>query len=189
MRVSPAWFRYNSLMPCVIWITGLPGSGKSVVSLSARDKVPGSVILRMDDFRRIVTPEPDYSDGERELVYRALVFTAKTLYELGHSVIIDATGNRKRWRDLARELIPNFFEVYLKCPVAVCMERERTRMHTHAAPRGIYEKAEKGWPVPGVTVPYEEPDKPEIVIDAEKEPPDAAAGKIASVVAGSPDER
>jgi len=154
-------------MPKAIWITGLPGSGKSTVAEVFRERHPEFVILRMDELRKIVTPRPSYSETERELVYRCIVYTAKTLTELGHDVIIDATGNMRRWRELARELIPDFAEVYLKCSISECRKRERLRRETHAAPRGIYEKGKEGWPVPGVTVPYEEPLNPEVLIDTE----------------------
>ncbi len=169
-------------MSWVIWITGLPGSGKSTIALATKEKIPDAVILRIDELRKIVTPEPTYSDIEREYVYRAIVFTAKTLYALGHTVIIDATGNKKSWRELARELIPEFFEVYLQCPIELCIEREKTRIDTYAAPTKIYEKGKKGWPVPGITVPYEEPDNPEIIIDTEKESPEIAAEKIVKIL-------
>jgi len=171
-------------MPWVIWITGLPGSGKSTVALAVKEKVPDTVILRIDELRKVVTPKPTYSDIEREYVYRALVFMAKTIYKLGHNVIIDATGNRRSWRQLARRLIPDFFEVYLKCPIEECMRREEKRIDTHIAPKKIYEKGKKGWPVPGVRVPYEKPTRPEIIIDTEKESPAMAAGKIIKMLKG-----
>ncbi len=154
-------------MPKAIWITGLPGSGKSTVAEAFRKRHPEFVILRMDELRKIVTPRPSYSETERELVYRCIVYTAKTLTGLGHDVIIDATGNLRRWRELARKVIPDFAEVYLKCSISECRQRERHRRETHAAPRDIYEKGKKGWPVPGVTVPYEEPLNPEVLIDTE----------------------
>jgi adenylylsulfate kinase len=169
-------------MAFVIWITGLPGSGKSTIALAVKEKIPDTVILRMDELRKIVTPEPIYSDQEREHVYRALVYTGKTLYELGHQVIMDATGNRKSWRQLARELIPDFYEIYLKCPVEICIERERTRLYSHAAPTRIYEKGKAGWPVPGINVPYEEPEKPELIIDTEKESPNESADRIVRMI-------
>ena len=81
-------------MAFVIWITGLPGSGKSTVALAVKEKIPDAVILRMDEFRKIVTPVPAYSDEEREHVYRALVYTAKTLYNLGQHIIIDTSRHR-----------------------------------------------------------------------------------------------
>ena len=151
-----------------LWITGLPGSGKSTIAEEIKKLHPDFIILRMDELRKVVTPEPTYADSERDMVYRCLVYTARTLVEHGHSVIIDATGNLRKWRDLARQLIPKFGEVYLKCPVELCITRERQRFESHGAPKEIYKKGEAGWPVPGVSVPYEEPINPELLIDVEK---------------------
>jgi adenylylsulfate kinase len=151
----------------VIWITGLPGSGKSTVADALKEIHPSFVLMRMDEFRKIVTPCPTYSDAERDIVYRGLVYLARELAALGHDVIIDATGNRRKWRDLAREIIPGFIEAYLRCPLEVCMKREEERRETHAAPRDIYKKGAEGWPVPGLTVPYEEPLNPEILIETD----------------------
>ena len=151
----------------VLWITGLPGSGKSTIANAIKDLHPGFTILRMDELRKTVTPVPSYSDFERELVYRSIVYLAKKITELGHNVIIDATGNMKRWRDFARQLIPGYYEIYLKCSIEECIKRERQRGQSHEAPRDIYQKGEKGWPVPGMDAPYEEPVNPEVVINVE----------------------
>ncbi len=169
-------------MPHVIWITGLPGSGKSTLSSVLKERVPDLDVLRMDDLRRIVTPEPEYSDKEREHVYRSIVYTAKTLYELGHNVVIDATGNRRSWRELARQVIPEFIEVYMECPIEVCIEREKTRSKTHGAPKDIYDKGRAGSPVPGVNVRYEEPEDPEVVVDTERETTEEAVEKILKLI-------
>ncbi|MEW6117082.1 MAG: adenylyl-sulfate kinase [Nitrospirota bacterium] len=158
----------------VIWITGLPGSGKSTIAEGIKHRFPDFVILRMDELRRIVTPEPTYSEAERDVVYRAIVYTAKILSEQGHHVIIDATGNLRKWRELARSTIPRFKEIYLKCALAVCTERERSRKDAHGAPKDIYQKGKAGWPVPGVQVPYEEPLSPELTVETDKVLPDDA---------------
>ena len=72
-------------MSWAVWITGLPGSGKTVIArkvrriLEERD-VSGSVkVLELDEIRRFITPHPTYSDEERELVYASLVYMAKLL--------------------------------------------------------------------------------------------------------------
>jgi len=157
-------------MAFVLWITGLPGSGKSTVADGLKDLFPGSIVLRMDEIRRTVTPSPTYSDEERDLLYRALVYLAKVLFEQGHTIIIDATAHKRKWRELARREIEHFIEVYLRCPVEVCKEREMKRTNTHQAPRNIYRKADQGWPVPGIKVPFEESQEPEISIDADTMP-------------------
>ncbi len=169
-------------MPVVLWITGLPGSGKSTITEELVRRHPGFVVLRIDELRKLVTPEPTYSDEEREYVYRALVFTAKKLYEAGHDVVIDATGNLRRWRELARKEIKDFLEIYLQCSIKTCSEREQARTNTHHAPRDIYKKAKEGWPVPGVNVPYEEPLEPELILDTEKMTVSEAVDKIDSLL-------
>jgi len=150
-----------------LWLTGLPGSGKTSIARALKEKRPHMVLLSMDEIRRIATPNPTYSESEREIIYRAIVFTAKVMTGLGHDVIIDATGHKRIWRDLARSLIKNFYEIYLRCPLEVCKKREGTR-EDESSPRDIYKKAERGAPVPGVVIPYEEPLKPELIIDTDR---------------------
>ncbi len=165
-----------------VWITGLPGSGKSSIADALRGALSGFVVLRMDELRKIVTPRPSYSDEERDIVYRSLIFLAKELTDLGHDVIIDATGNLRKWRELARSLIPGYVEVYLECSIDECRKRELQRRDTRGAPRDIYKKGEAGWPVPGVNVPYEEPVHPEIIIRAERTSVEDAANKISDYI-------
>jgi len=152
-----------------IWITGLPGSGKTTLAhgvataLAARGVTVK--VLELDEIREVVTPEPTYSDAEREIVYRALAYMAKLLTEAGVPVLIDATGPRRAWRDLARRLIPAFAEVQLLCPLEVCREREEARAGGHA-PRDIYARAGRpGATVPGVDIPYEVALHPELVVN------------------------
>jgi len=119
-----------------LWITGLPGSGKSTIAAflvrMLWDSGIETVTLNMDSLRPILTPEPKYTEEERALVYRALVLAAHLLVKEGkRSVIIDATGNRRVYRDLARRLIPEFAEVFVKCPLEVCQDREAARRSSY----------------------------------------------------------
>ncbi|NIQ04462.1 MAG: adenylyl-sulfate kinase, partial [Candidatus Korarchaeota archaeon] len=60
------------------------------------------------------------------------------------NVIIDATGNLRQYRENARNQLPRFMEVYLECPLQVCIQRETQRKNTHQAPEQIYKRAYQG---------------------------------------------
>jgi adenylylsulfate kinase len=150
----------------VLWITGLPGSGKSALADAVKKAYPQFELLRMDELRRIATPKPTYSESERDLLYRSMLYAARKLTALGHDVIIDATGNLRKWRQLARELFSSYREIYLRCPIEVARRREETRKEHRGAPPGIYQKGERGWPVPGLAVPYEEPLNPDLTLES-----------------------
>ncbi len=134
--------------------------------------------------RQYATPEPTYSEEERATVYGALVFAAKVLTENGINVVIDATGNRRSFREKARHTIPLFIEAYLKCDLKVCIERESKRRNTHFAPKDIYKKAEEGrtQTVPGIGVPYEEPLNPEVKVDTARFSAEESARKIFATI-------
>ena len=167
-------------MAWAIWITGLPGSGKTTIAREVADRLKDERLktLQLDEIRTIVTPQPTYSEQERDIVYAFLAYTAKVLTECGVNVIIDATANRKRYRDLARRLIPRFAEVYVSCSLDTCVKREAHRV-TEFAPPGIYEKSHaQEAVVPGVNVAYETTEDPELTIDSERVAPTEAAGVI-----------
>ena len=167
-----------------VWVTGLPGSGKSVTAraLLEKLKVKGidAQILSSDMLRKVVTPKPSYSLEERDIVYATLVFVAKLLTENGVNVIIDATGNLRRYRDETRKQIPRFIEAYIQCSLDTCIKREAKRGITFHAPKDIYKKGMigKSSTVPGLGAPYEPPLKPEVTVDSEKLSPEECAQKI-----------
>ena len=167
-----------------VWVTGLPGSGKSVVAKALQERLQKhnikAQILSSDALRKAVTPEPTYTEEERDMLYSALILVAKHLTENGINVIIDATGNRRRYRKNARRKISHFIEAYLKCPLGVCVERESKRGKTFQAPKDIYKRALKGKAptVPGIGAPYEELLHPEVTVDSEKLSPEECAREI-----------
>ncbi len=170
-------------MAFAVWFTGLPGSGKTVIAsrVAAILKKEGIdvKILQLDEIRKVLTPEPKYTDDERNIVYASLTYMAKLLTEAGINVFIDATANKRKYRDAARRLIPQFGEVYIRCPLRICMEREAHRKAAFS-PKGIYEKSTKtGANVPGVNVSYDEPINPIVIIDSDRLKPDMSA-KIAA---------
>lgn len=139
----------------------------------------GARVLSMDEIRRVVTPRPTYSEAERDLAYSALATMAHLLASEGRNVIVDGTANRRRYRDLARSLVPRFAEVYVKCPPEVAMAREGRRG------TGIYRKARRGRaPVPGLTAAYEAPRRPEVVVETEGLTPEEGAELVAKFLKG-----
>ena len=171
-----------------IWITGMPGSGKSTLArFVARSLLRRHIraqVLSVEMVRKVLTVRPKYTEDERRVVYAALVFVAKILTQNGTNVIIDATANRRRYRNAARRNIPRFAEIYLRCPLEVCMQRERRRKRRFGAPSRIYLKAKTGASktVPGVGVPYERPFSPELTVDTYQLRPRESADQIAKSV-------
>jgi adenylylsulfate kinase len=174
-------------VPWAVWVTGLPGSGKSTVARDMasliKEKGVRVKVLEMDEIRKVLTPHPAYSEGERSIVYAAIAFMAKLLSDEGVNVIIDATANLKKYRDVAAKLIPMFGEIYVQCPIEICIEREAARKGGHA-PHDIYKKGMAGQSstVPGLNVPYEAPEHPIVIINTEKEPEEQAAIKATNAV-------
>ncbi len=168
----------------VVWVTGLPGSGKSVIGRALQKKLlesnVRSQILSSDEFREYLTPKPRYSQDERDILYSSLGFVARLLARNGVNVIIDATGNLRKYREDCRAPVHKFAEVYVKCAPDICLKREKTRIDTMHAPRAIYEKAMTGKAptVPGLGAPYEEPLNPEVVVESDKANPDKCAEEI-----------
>ena len=173
-------------MAWVVWFTGLPGCGKTTIVQHVKamlsEKGTNAKVLQLDEIRRAITPLPRYTEEERDLVYASLAYMAKLLAEEGVNVIIDATANRRRYRDFARGLIPNFGEVFIRAPLEICMDREAKRK-AEFSPKGIYKKAagEKA-AVPGVNVAYEEPLTPEIEVDSTRMNPEESAGFITAKI-------
>jgi adenylylsulfate kinase len=146
-----------------LWITGLPGSGKTTIAhrvaaaLAARGI--GVTVLDAAAVRCTLGREstPDLDD----LVHRALVCTAKLLSDAGMGVIVDATAPRRRWRELARAIIARFAEVQLHCPPEICAGRERAvRWHLPSASGGEPAAAI----APEIVMDYEPSLRPELTL-------------------------
>jgi adenylylsulfate kinase len=158
-----------------IWITGLPSSGKSTISRSLvrelQDRDVDIAVLESDSLRRVLTPHATYTEEEREIFYRSMTYIGSLLVKHGVPVIFDATANRRRYRAGAKAAIKRFVEVYVDCPLEICMARD---------PKGIYRKAQSGESatVPGFQASYEPPEHPDVRVSGVDESPDVAAHTI-----------
>ena len=174
-------------MPFAVWITGLPGSGKSTIAGKLIKKLNNTEYLRLDEIRKKYIADPKFTDEEREAVYSKFIDEGVSRISEGKNVVFDATAHRLIWRNNARKKIKDFIEVYVKCPLEACIERESSRAGGLVL-ADLYKKSlerkssgkqfERLGKVIGVDVPYEENKKAEIVIDSEKTGPEEAAEKI-----------
>jgi adenylylsulfate kinase len=158
-----------------VWITGLPASGKSTVTVELakqlRDRAIDVTVLESDVLRKVLSTDSPYDEQDREYFYGSLGFIGRVLTDHGIVVIFDATANRRSYRETARQQIPRFIEVFVDCPLDVCIQRD---------PKGIYRKARSGEAshVPGLQTAYEPPKHPDVVIDGQLEAPSDAARRI-----------
>ena len=159
----------------VIWFSGLPASGKSTLALAVQQQLAArsisSVIFDSDELRQILTPDPTYSEAERDWFYTVIAQLAALLAKSGVNILIAATANRARYRWQARQQIARFAEVYVKCSLEICQERD---------PKGIYRRAATGdaEKVPGIGAAFEAPESPEVMVDSEQLSPEAAAQQV-----------
>ena len=158
-----------------VWITGLPSSGKSTITGAlVQELITRGVrvaVLESDALRQVLTPRPSYSEEERKTFYEAMAYIGSLLVTHGVPVVFDATANRRAYRDAARASIERFIEVYVECPLDVCIGRDA---------KGIYRKARSGQAstVPGVQASYERPEHPDVIVAGAGDSPQAGARAI-----------
>ena len=145
------------------------------------------ILISLDKVRREIVPEPKYTEREREEVYRKFVEMGLEWQQKGWRVILDATAHRLKYRNYARRTFKHFAEVYVQCPLKICMERESRRkqdlvmaqMYKKALERKRSGKEYPGLgPVIGVDVEYEENPKAEVKIPGARMWAKKAAAKI-----------
>jgi adenylylsulfate kinase len=162
-----------------VWITGLPASGKSTITRALVQELAARgvnvAVLESDTLRQVLTPRATYSEEERETFYRTMTYIGALLVKHGVPVVFDATANRRAHRAGARAAIERFIEVYVDCPLEVCIARD---------PKGIYRKAQSGQAstVPGLQASYEAPQPADVVVSGHGEPPEAGAHTIVRVL-------
>ena len=164
----------------VVWVTGLPASGKSTFARRLRDRlraagVPAAV-LDGDAVRAALVPAPGYDPEGRAAFYETLGNLALALASDGLAVVVAATAHRRAFRDRVRARAPRFLEVLVDVPADVCAARD---------PKGLWASARAGGApeLPGAQVPYERPLAPEVIARGGED--DAAVEAIAALAAAT----
>ena len=158
-----------------VWLTGLPGSGKTTLSkLVAAEIVrrgEHAEVLDGEVLREDLWPELDFTREGRDMNVKRISYICEMLTRSGIPNIVAAVSPYRETRDKSRYKIGNFIEVHCSCPIEILEQRDS---------RGLYEKAKSGEIkyFTGVSHPYEEPSDPELVVDTADENPEQTAGRI-----------
>src|SRR6266849_1351451 len=149
-----------------IWFTGLSGSGKSTLSevIEQHMKALGRNIevLDGDIVRTHLSKGLGFSREDRDTNIKRIGFVCNLLTRNSVICISAAIAPYREARDWARKEIGNFVEVYVRCPIEVCRQRDV---------KGLYKLVDEGKikNFTGVDDPYEEPEHPELVIETDRE--------------------
>ncbi len=159
----------------VVWFTGLPSAGKSTLAgLLAKDLRARGIavaILDGDEIRTHLSRGLGFSKEDRDENIRRIAFVARLLSQHGVVAITAAVSPYRAVRDEARRMIGRFVEVYVHCPLEVCMARDL---------KGLYRKAVAGEiaQFTGVSDPYEPPTAAEVTVRTDREAPEECTSRI-----------
>jgi len=161
------------MKPFVLWMTGLPCSGKTTIVKELQKDIPNLAMLDGDELREWFSPK-DFSKAGRDEHNKKVAHLAKLLLKHGVPSAVSLVSPYKENRDNAREIINSgdqFAECYVKCSVEKCEQRDV---------KGMYAKARKGEikGFTGIDDPYDTPLNPDLLIDTEHEPLTVSANKI-----------
>lgn len=157
----------NGHKSCVLWFTGLSGSGKSVLTNAVDEKLYRkgiqSYVLDGDNIRHGLNKDLGFQTGDRIENIRRIGEVAKLFVDSGQMILTAFISPFREDRDMVRALFPKgeFFEIYVKCPLHVCEQRD---------PKGLYKKARNGEikHFTGIDSPYEAPLSPDFIIESDQ---------------------
>jgi adenylylsulfate kinase len=160
-----------------VWLTGLSGAGKSTIAdelaRQLREREIGVEVLDGDVVRTNLSKGLGFSKEDRDTNIRRIAFVAQLLTRHGVAVISAAISPYRAVRDEARQMIGNFVEVYVQCPLEELVRRDV---------KGLYAKALRGeiGNFTGVSDPYEAPEHAEVVVQTDHE---SVASSVARILA------
>ena len=159
-----------------VWITGLTNSGKTTIARLLRTELNAigahaEVIDGAEIRKTTISKGLGFSEEDRERNVLRMGEVCKLLSRNGIIAIAAAVSPSRASREKNRDLIGRYVEVWCRCPMEELKKRDT---------RGFYAKSEAGeiTNVAGVDAPYEEPERPEIILDTNCESPEESVGRI-----------
>lgn len=163
--------------PCVLWLTGLPGAGKSTLGALVQGRLSElgrpACVLDGDIVRRGLSRDLGFTEADRTENVRRVAEVAKLMADAGLIVIASLISPYRSDRRMARELMADggFIEIFVDAPLAVTEQRD---------PKGLYRRARRGElkNFTGIDAPYEVPENPELRIPTDSTPAQDGADRI-----------
>lgn len=165
--------------PCLLWFTGLSGSGKSTIAnaldVALFERGYHTFLLDGDNVRHGLNKDLGFSDEGRVENIRRIGEVSKLFTDAGMIVLSAFISPFTSDRRLVRNLFPagEFIEVFMDTPLETCEDRD---------PKGLYEKARAGKikHFTGIDSPYETPERPEVRLDTSKMSVDDCVNRLIS---------
>jgi len=167
----------NKHQPCVVWFTGLSGSGKSTIANVVEKKLHilgrHTYLLDGDNVRHGLNKDLGFTEADRVENIRRVAEVARLMVDAGLIVLVSFISPFRSERRLARDLVQmgEFCEVFVDTPLSVAEQRDT---------KGLYKKARRGdlKNFTGIDSPYEPPEHAEVTIETVTTAPDVAAERI-----------
>jgi bifunctional enzyme CysN/CysC len=164
-------------LPCVVWLTGLSGAGKSTIANAVAEQLQGldrhTYLIDGDNVRKGLNKDLGFSDADRVENIRRIAEVSRLMVDAGLIVITSVISPFSSERRMARELMEEdeFIEVFVDAPLEVAEARD---------PKQLYARARRGEikNFTGIDSPYETPESPELHIDTTRRSPAEAADAI-----------
>jgi len=154
----------NSQTPCVVWFTGLSGSGKSTIANILEQKLHAigkrTYLLDGDNVRHGLNKDLGFTDTDRVENIRRVAEVSKLMVDAGLITLVSFISPFKSERQMARNLLSSdeFFEIFVNTSLEECEKRD---------PKGLYKKARAGdlKNFTGIDSSYEEPENPDLILN------------------------
>ena len=163
--------KLNEQKPCVIWFTGLSGSGKSTIANILEQKLhlinKRTYLLDGDNVRHGLNKDLGFTDTDRVENIRRVAEVSKLMVDAGLIALVSFISPFRSERKMARDLMQEgeFIEIFISTPLEECERRD---------PKGLYKKVREGQlkNFTGIDSAYEKPDSAEIILNTQQSSPD-----------------
>ncbi len=171
--------KLNVQLPCVIWFTGLSGSGKSTIANILEQKLhtmnKRTYLLDGDNVRHGLNKDLGFTDTDRVENIRRVAEVSKLMVDAGLITLVSFISPFHSERQMARDLLNKneFFEIFINTSLEECEKRD---------PKGLYKKARSGAlkNFTGIDSTYEKPENPDLSLDTKSNNAEELADEIIS---------